>query len=134
MSKSQKALLWGIVATEASHIFCCVLPTLFSVMSLLAGFGLVAVVPAWLSDVHAVMHGWEIPALFLSMLAVALGWGLHVHSLKIDCHDHGCGHGPCVPRKRTASRILIGASVLLAFNMAVFILFHDGLNRLALLH
>ena len=122
--KHQKRLFWAIIATETSHVFCCVLPTLFSVMSVLAGLGVVAVMPGWLENLHDVMHDWEMPAIILSATVVAIGWGLHYYSLKNDCHDHGCEHEPCGPRKRTASKILIAATILLAFNLTIYFGFH----------
>ena len=122
--KHQKRLFWAIIATETSHVFCCVLPTLFSVMSVLAGLGVVAVMPGWLDSLHDVMHDWELPAIILSAIVVVIGWGLHYYSLKNDCHDHGCEHEPCGPRKRTASRILVAASILLAFNLTIYFGFH----------
>lgn len=122
--KTQKKLFWAIIATETSHIFCCVLPTLFSVMSLLAGIGIVATMPGWLETFHDAMHDWEMPMIALSASVVAVGWGLHCYSLKNDCHDHGCEHEPCGPRKRTASKILIGATILLAFNVTIYFGFH----------
>lgn len=122
--KHQKTLFWTIIATEISHVFCCVLPTLFSAMSVLAGLGIVASMPGWLEGLHDALHDWELVMIALSASVVAIGWGLHFYSLKNDCHDHGCIHEPCGPRKRIASRILIAASILLAFNVTIYFGFH----------
>ena len=39
MQKIQKAMFWTIVVSESTHVFCCVLPTLVSVISLVMGVG-----------------------------------------------------------------------------------------------
>ena len=122
--KHQKRLFWAIIATETSHVICCVLTTLFSVMSVLAGLGVVATMPGWLDSLLDVMHDWEIHAIILSASVVAIGWGLHYYSLKNDCHDHGCEHEQCGPRTLTASRILVDATILLAFNVTIYFGFH----------
>ena len=126
-----KIVFWGILATEISHIFCCVLPMLFSLAGLLTTLGLVVVMPDWLDHLHHVMHEWEIPAIALAGIMVALGWGLHFYSYKEDCHDHGCHHKPCTPRKKAAAKILIFASFLFVVNMLIFLFFHDGISRLS---
>ena len=126
--KHQKRLYWAILLSETSHIFCCVLPTLFSLLSILAGIGLVAAIPGWLTDFHDIMHDWEVPMIMLSATVVALGWALHFYSQKIDCHDTGCHHGPCGPKKKMASRILIAATILLAFNVTIYFGFHRAME------
>ena len=126
--KHKNKVFWAILATEFSHIFCCVLPTLFSVVSLMAGFGLVASIPTWLVGFHSAMHGWEIPMLTFSMIVVLLGWTFHFYSYKEDCHDHGCHHAPCGPRKRRANKILVVATVLLFVNAAVYFGLHRGMD------
>lgn len=118
--KSSSKIIWAVIATETSHVFCCVLPTLFSLVSLLSGFGLIVTIPGWLVDIHDALHEYELPMIGFSSAVVALGWGLHYFSIKNDCHDHGCHHEPCGPRKRTASKILVAATVLLSFNMLIY--------------
>ena len=133
--KHQKKLFWAILISEASHIFCCVLPTIFSVISVLVGLGIVATMPGWLAGFHDLMHGWEMPMIMLSAGVVALGWGVHFYSLKYDCHDVGdCHHGPCGPKKRRASKILIAATVLLLVNVSVYFGVHrvqDSLSHVS---
>lgn len=126
MSKKEKALHIGLVLTGFSHIFCCVLPLLFGVAGLLAGLGLVIVLPEWIDGLHDVMHGYELYIIILAGVMVAIGWAVHWYSYKNDCHDHGCSHGPCTPRKKTASRLLILGTFLFVLNVIVFLFFHDG--------
>ncbi len=128
--KHQKRIFWAIVATETSHIFCCVLPTLFSLASVLAGLGINVTMPGWLESAHDVMHGYELPVIMFSAGVVALGWGLHYYSLRNDCHDvGGCHHEPCGPKKRRASKILIAASILLAINFTVYFGIHRPMDQ-----
>ena len=131
MQKLQNTVYWAILASEASHIFCCVLPTIFSILSLLAGLGLVTVIPGWLEDLHAVLHNWEVPMIIASGMVVALGWALYAYSRKIDCHDTGCKHGACEPRKITTSTILKIATVLFIVNVSVYSIFHHGMEAAA---
>ena len=124
--KKQDKIFWAILATETSHVFCCVLPTLFSLLSLLTVFGVAITIPGWLDHLHGFMHQYEVHAIIVSALAVAIGWVFHYYSIKNDCHDHGCHHKPCGPRKRTASKILKIATLLLAFNLMIYFGFHRG--------
>lgn len=61
MQKLQNTFYWAIIATETSHVFCCVLPTVFSILSFMAGLGLIGIVPVWMQDAHTFMHNWEVP-------------------------------------------------------------------------
>jgi len=119
--KHQKRLFWAIVLSETSHVFCCVLPTVISLMSLLAGFGLIVAMPGWLQSLHDTMHGWELTMIIVSATVIALGWGLHFYSKKAECcHSTGCSHEPCGPRKKIANKILIVATVLMVFNIGMY--------------
>lgn len=130
LERVQKSLALAILASETSHIFCCVLPTLFSLISLATGLGLIAAMPPGLEFVHAVMHEWELPMIALSGAIVLLGWGVHYLAIKLDCHDTGCMHGPCAPKKRKAGAILKIASVLFVVNVTVYLFFHHGLEAI----
>ncbi len=124
MRDHQKPLVWAIVLSETSHVFCCVLPTIFSVLSLLSGFGLAVTVPGWMESLHAVMHHWEAPMIVVSLFIVASGWGLYWYARKMDCHDHGCHHGACEPQKNISGHLLVAATVLLVFNLLVYFVIH----------
>jgi len=130
IERVQKSLALAILASETSHIFCCVLPTIFSLVSLATGLGLVAAMPAGLESLHAMLHAWELPMIAVSGFVVSLGWGAHYLAIKLDCHDTGCSHGPCGPKKRKAGRILRIATFLFAFNVTVYLFFHHGLNAI----
>jgi hypothetical protein len=128
VKKLQTAMYWTILASETSHVFCCVLPTLFSILSLLANLGVVATMPGWLENVHGALHHWEVPLIAMSGLVVILGWALYLHSRRVDCHDTGCHHGNCTPRKNTASAILKIATVLFIANTLIYMVFHRGMT------
>jgi hypothetical protein len=60
-------------------------------------------------------------------LILALGWMVDVISRRVDCHDTGCGHGPCRPKKKRAHVVLQIATVLFAVNIAIYFgLHHNG--------
>lgn len=116
----QKSLSLAVIASEGMHVFCCVLPTLFSLMGLLAGLGVVAALPPSMIAFHDFMHDWEVPMIVASGIILALGWAAVVYSDKVDCHSSGCAHGACAPRKTRAHKILIVASVLFFVNVVIY--------------
>lgn len=118
-----------VLASEISHIFCCVLPILFSLFSLMAGAGMIGALPPVFEQVHAFMHGWEVPMIITSAVIMAMGWGVYYLSKKLDCHDTGCGHGPCEPRKEKAHVILKIASLLFLINVSVYVFLHKPMEN-----
>lgn len=123
MKRIQATLHWVIVASAASHIFCCVLPTMFALVSFFTGLGLFSVLPAF-ENLHHVLHSYEVPMIIMAAVMLSLGWSVQYYSWQIDCHDTGCGHGSCKPKKRRAEKMLLIATGLFVFNMAVFIFGH----------
>lgn len=128
MQRLQKSILAAVVLSEISHVFCCVLPILFSVFSLLAGLGVVGVMPQIFTSIHEAMHAYEVPMIIASGFVLFVGWGLYFVSQKLDCHDTGCGHGPCEPRKKNAHIILKIATILFMINVSVYTVFHRDAN------
>jgi hypothetical protein len=127
LKKFQNTLNGVVIASEFSHVFCCVLPTAFSIFSLLIGAGVVSSMPVGLESLHDVMHGYELYIIAFSGLILALGWMVDVISRRVDCHDTGCGHGPCRPKKKRAHVVLQIATVLFAVNIAIYFgLHHNG--------
>ena len=130
MQKIQSTTFWTIIASEVTHIFCCVLPTIVSILSLLSGMGLITTMPGWLGSFHEVMHEWEVPVIIGSGILLALGWVLYAISRRIDClTDADCHHEPCAPKKKHASRILMIATVLFVTNSTVYFVFHRAMNN-----
>ncbi len=127
-SKHRKTIVWAVIISESSHVFCCVLPTFFSLISLLSGAGLVSVMPGFMVDLHEMLHHYELPMIAFSFVVLCLGWVLHFYSRKIDCHDHGCGHKPCGPQKDKVHMLMIGATILFLLNVSVYFFIHRGLD------
>ncbi len=126
MERLRKPLIWTIILSETTHIFCCVLPTLFSLASLLVGAGLIAALPPGLERLHGMVHHYEVPLIIFSGVVIALGWIADWCARRIDCHDTGCCHPPCTPVKSRAHVVLKLASVLFVINVVVYFAFHRG--------
>ena len=130
MSQLQTYINRAVIVSECSHIFCCVLPVMFSLLSLLAGVGLMAGLPAGMIALHDVMHKWEVPMIAASGIIIAIGWGLYTVSLRFDCRNTGCAHGGCDTKKRRSNKALIIATALFAANVSVYSLFHSEHTRI----
>lgn len=124
MQRLQGTLFWTIIASETTHLFCCVLPTVISVLSLLGGAGLLAVLPPGLLAFHEMIHKHEVPLILFSAAMLLIGWGLYLLSARLDCHSTGCAHGPCGPKKKNASLALKIASMLFVGNVVIYVTFH----------
>lgn len=125
----QKRLVWAVILSESTHIFCCVFPTVFSVMGLLAGLGVVVAMPGFMVDMHDFLHAWELPMIAASGVVLALGWLAIMYSDRIDCRTAEtscCDHGPCTPKKNRAHLVLKIATVLFIFNVFVFFVLHKN--------
>lgn len=125
----RKTLLWTLMVSETSHIFCCALPTVFSIASLLSGFGMMGAVPVGLIGLHDALHDYEIPMMVISAALLALSWGLYWYSQKIDCHDSGCVHPPCEPTKKKTRLFLVIATVLFCVNATIYVSLHQAHDK-----
>ena len=74
--------------------------------------------------IHESLHDYEGHMAVFSGVMLALGWAVQIFSWKIDCHDTGCHHGPCEPRKHRVSKILWVASALFVINLIALSFFH----------
>lgn len=129
MQKAQKALFWTIVLSESTHVFCCVLPTLVSVISLLAGVGALSFLPGAILEIHEILHGYEVPTIVFSGAMLALGWALHIYSEKLNCAaapESCCTHEPCAPKKSKTYKVMMLATALFLFNITIYFAFHYG--------
>ncbi|MCB1556261.1 MAG: hypothetical protein KDJ15_03005 [Alphaproteobacteria bacterium] len=116
MERIQSFLHWSLLVTLSSHVFCCVLPTVVSLAGLAAGLGVTSGMLEGLSTLHEALHHAERPLLAFSAVMLATGWSVYLYSRKIDCHNTGCVHAPCAPRKKCAGGILALATALFALN------------------
>lgn len=124
MSNLHRHLSLAVLLSEFSHVFCCILPTLFTVLSFAANLGLISTLPGFLLDIHEHLHEYELQIIIGSGAILALGWLAHLHSRKVDCHDDGCCHPPCEPQKSMNSKILVLATVLFTLNISIFLFVH----------
>ena len=127
MSNLHRHLSLAVLLSEFSHVFCCILPTLFTVLSFAANLGLITTTPGFLLDIHEHIHEYEVPIIIVSGVMLALGWAAHVYSRKVDCHDDGCCHPPCAPQKSMNAKILIVASVLFVMNISIYFFVHRNI-------
>ncbi len=131
----RRGMGWIILLSESSHIFCCVLPTVVSVVSMLTGLGLISsALPDFILDFHHQLHDWEIPIIIASGLLLVLGWVVYAISRKMDCHDTGCVHGPCEPRKDRSKVIMIVATVLFVANVTIYMTVHRSMDETFSVH
>lgn len=125
MNRLHGAIKWLSITSEISHFFCCGLPIVFSLLSLLSGVGLIATMPMGIHSLHEVMHNYEMPMIIISGTVILLGWALHVVANKIDCHNTGCVHEPCGSKKKRSSKILLVATALYTLNLVGYLLLHS---------
>lgn len=128
VERLNKHLFWTVILSETTHVFCCVLPTLFSLASLLVGAGLIAALPPGWEAFHERMHNYEVPLILFSGVVIGFGWLVDWYARRIDCHDTGCGHPPCKPVKRRAHVVLKIATLLFVCNLIIYFFFHRGID------
>lgn len=131
MEKVNKRIFWTVIASESIHIFCCVLPTIFSVMSLMAGFGMIATMPGFIENAHHFIHDYEIPMIIISGIILAIGWGVYTYSRRMNCSTQGstCCHEPCAPKKYRTRLFMILATCLFLVNVSVYFVFHKPMDE-----
>lgn len=135
MEKINKGIVWSIIASESIHIFCCVLPTVFSILSLLAGFGMIATMPGFIENAHHIIHDYEIPMIIMSAITLMLGWALYIYSRRISCRTEGtCSHSPCGPKKDRTRLFMIIATILFVVNVAVYFTLHRAMDNNGMVH
>lgn len=127
MEKLRRNIIWLVIASEVSHLFCCVLPTLAAVLSLAVGVGML---PTALAGLHEIIHGYEVPVIIFSAIMLLLGWGAYRMAIKTDCHALGHDEHTC---HRTSDRskiyLLIGTGLFFV-NLTIYLALHIPLNRL----
>jgi len=123
MQRIQNIFHWTIIGTFLSHVLCCGLPTVISAISLMSGLGVMASMPTGLATLHNVIHVYEVHLILFSGVMIVFGWALHEISRRIDCHDTGCGHPPCAPKKKRSAKLLMIATALFAINLVIYYAF-----------
>ncbi|MFP4098011.1 MAG: hypothetical protein ACLFP8_07860 [Alphaproteobacteria bacterium] len=124
VKRLQSVFSWVVLLSGASHIFCCVLPSVLTALTLLVTMGAMTAIPSWIGEMHDTMHAWEIQIILLSGAVLVLGWIAHLMSRRVDCHDTGCAHEPCSPKKDKNALILKIATALFLFNISTYSVVH----------
>lgn len=122
--KLQKRLSLAIILSEMGHVFCCVLPSIFSILSVFVSAGVISVMPPFMAVWHEAVHRWEVPIILFSGALLSFGWVLHAYSRRLDCQDTGCHHPPCAPVKKKSSKLLLVATALFTINVLVYLAIH----------
>lgn len=127
-AKLQRPLLWTVLLAESTHIFCCVLPTVITVLAVLASFGTVAQMPVFLLDIHELLHEYEVPVILFSGSVLLVGWGIYALSRQIECQKSHCEPHEtiCAPAKDHTRWVLVAATILFMINITVYVTLHRG--------
>lgn len=133
MSNLHRHLSLAVLLSEFSHVFCCIIPTVFTVLSFAANLGMITTMPGILLDIHEHIHEYEVTIIVVSGLMLLIGWLAHLHSRKVDCHDDGCCHPPCTPQKNMNAKILIVATILFVMNISIYAFVHKNVLHLEML-
>lgn len=128
MQKLQSGIFYTILASEIGHVFCCVIPTVLSLLALGASYGLVATLPDFLVSFHSFMHQWEKLVILVSGTLLALGWLLYWLSLRINGAADCCGGDHTKTGKTGNKTVLVMsvASVLFCLNLGIYLGVHQG--------
>ncbi len=120
---------WAVLISEFGHVFCCVLPTVFTVLSFAANIGLVSMAPTWMMDIHEKIHHYELQIVAFSGAILAFGWIAYFYGEKTDCHSAECEHS-CNAHKKRNRTILTIASFLFAINLFIYAFVHKNIFNL----
>lgn len=133
MEKLRRHFGLAVLVSELGHVFCCVLPTIFTALSFAANIGLIAVAPSWMMELHEEIHHYEVPIIVFSAIILFMGWGAYILGNKLDCQHGGCGHAPCDPHKARNRLILSIATGLFILNLAVYGVIHKNIFNFSFL-
>ncbi len=105
----------AVIASLSQYlcIFCCVVPAVAGLASLLTMIGFDGESSHFLGDVARIFHPWRGIILGSSLALISLSWGLWYYNHRQSLSPCGCtGKGAKKPY------FLIAATVILAFNLA----------------
>ncbi len=120
MERIQKTSNAIVLLSAFSHFFCCVLPTISSIVGLGASFGMVSTNLTFFKWFHE--HEEQI--LVFSAIALTVSAIAQIISWRIDCHNSGCEHGKCTPKKKVSNKIFTIAVVLFLINLTIHLMQH----------
>lgn len=128
---SHRSLGWAVLVSELGHVFCCVLPTLFTILSFGANVGLIGEAPGFLTVLHEQIHHYEIPIILFSGGMVAVGWVIYIVGLHFVAGHRDCGGFACEKGAVRNRIILIVASFLFAVNVFIFAFVHKNIFNIS---
>lgn len=128
MQKLQTTIFYTILASEAGHIVCCVIPTVLSLLALAASYGLIVSIPGFAISIHEYMHEWEQTVIVISGVLLACGWALHAFSKKIERDHNCCPHTKSEGPKNKVEIIMLAASALFIMNVAIYTFVHNDMT------
>lgn len=104
-----------------AHIFCCGVPTIAALLSLISTAGMTGVLA--IEHLTDLTETWHQAAFYFSTAMVLLAVTSYVIARRRDCVAEGhCAHEPCAPKKTTGWKRLALSLVLYAANVGVFLL------------
>ncbi len=118
----------AIILAESTHVFCCVLPTLVTIISIMASVGAIIPIPLFLLDIHEFLHEYELPVIAFSGAVLALGWGLYLASRVTVCEKPHCEphETVCAGKKDRTRWVLAVATALFIVNITIYFTLHRG--------
>ncbi len=128
---SYRSFGWAVLVSELGHVFCCVLPTLFTILSFAANIGLIRESPEFLVYLHEKMHHYEVPIIIFSGAMVGMGWGVFLLAKKFATKGESCPNAVCRKEQCHNRNILIIASLLFFLNMLIFVFVHKNILALS---
>jgi len=116
---------WAVLVSELGHVFCCVLPTIFTALSFAANIGLIGMAPSWMLAIHEKIHHFEVPIIGFSGVILVMGWAALCATRKVECNDEGCEHG-----KTENGNIMVIATILFVANLLIYTVIHKNIFHL----
>lgn len=116
---------WVALLSAFSHVFCCGIPMVMAILGVLAGLGTFSTLLPGYNALHDLLAQYEIALVAFSLAILCLGWGLQLHASHVDCHDTGCHHEPCNPKKARARKLLWLATAIFVMNTGMVFFLHD---------
>ena len=128
MQKLQTTIFYSILASEAGHVFCCVIPTVLSLLALAASYGIIITVPGFVFSIHKYMHEWEQLVIILSGLLLVFGWALFMLNKRIESRHDCCSKSKCETKTNKAQIVMVIASALFIVNVTAYTFLHGSMN------
>jgi len=128
MQKLQTTIFYSILASELGHVFCCVIPTVLSILTLAASYGMVVTIPGFALSYHNYIHTWEHLIIAISAALLVLGWSLFALNARLQIKHDCCSQTTCNKTRHKSKIIMIIATVLFLVNVSAYFLLHKDRN------